>query len=110
MIAAMAHSSFDVLGNPSEYEAWLASQKAPDPEPTLEADQGKVGQPVPDVASLPSDIAAVVMQMDQQHAPAILSTYNDLQILRCAPLRIYFHSDEPRHTSHHCVAAQATSG
>ena len=94
MTAAMANSSYDVLGDPSEYEAWLASQKPPDPEPAQEPDQGNFGQHVADIAGLPSDIAAVVMQMDQQHTPAILSAYNELQSLRCALLCMHIHMDD----------------
>ena len=82
MTAAMEHPSYDVLGDPAEYESWLKSQKPPEPEPAFEVDQRDLGQQVADVESLPAEIAQVVRHMEQQHVPAVLAAFQDLQVSR----------------------------
>ena len=70
-------STYDVLGDPSEYEEWLATQQPP--EPAVENKQDNVVQLIQD---LPEDIVHVLSHVDQQYSSAILSAYQKLQLSR----------------------------
>ena len=76
-------TTYDVLGDPSEYEEWLASQQPP--EPATEHKQENVVQQIQD---LPEDIVQVVSHLDEQYVSAIVSAYQRLQLSRygLAPL------------------------
>lgn len=71
-------TTYDVLGDPSEYEDWLASQR-PKSEPAAEHEQEHVAQHIED---LPEDIGQVLSHLDQQYASAIFSAYQRLQLSR----------------------------
>ena len=78
-IASDMSSSFDVLGDPAEYQEWLALQQSP--QPVVENKQDDLAQHVTD---LPDDIARVVSRIDHQYACTVLSAYQSLQRSRCA--------------------------
>lgn len=70
-------TTYDVLGDPGEYEEWLESQQPP--EPATEHKQQNVAQQIQD---LPEKIVQVISHLDEQHASAILSAYKRLQLSR----------------------------
>lgn len=82
MTAFVMSSSYDVLGDASEYEEWLASQQSQDsgcPERASEAIQDDRKQQIQSIEDLPAELADVVMHLEQQHASVILSAYQGLQ-------------------------------
>lgn len=70
-------TTYDVLGDPSEYEEWLASQQLP--ESATEHKQEDVAQQIQD---LPEDMVHVISHLDEQYTFAILSAYQRLQLSR----------------------------
>lgn len=74
-------SPYDVLGDPNEYEEWLALQQPP--EPAVEIKRDNVAQ---QIQELPEDILQVVSELDPQRAFVILSAYQQLQLRRYAQL------------------------
>ena len=70
-------STYDVLGDPTEYEEWLASQQPP--APPQENKQDNVAQHIHD---LPEHLHHVVSQLDRQYLPIVLSAYQQLQLSR----------------------------
>lgn len=75
-------SSYDVLGDASEYQEWLAKQHPV--APIAESKQDEAVHQVQGVEDLPAEIAHIVVNMEQQHAAAVLSAYQDLQRIRYA--------------------------
>lgn len=79
-------STYDVLGDPNEYEEWLTSQQPP--EPVIKNKRADVAQ---QIQELPEDIRQVAAQLDQQHASVILSAYQQLQLSRYAWHQVLAH-------------------
>ena len=74
------YTSYDILGDASEYTKWLALQ-APQTS-SGEAGQHAVPEGVHDIADLPPAISHVVMHMEPQNAAVVLSAYKELQCRR----------------------------
>lgn len=70
-------TTYHVLGDPGEYQDWLASQQLP--ESATEHKQEDVAQQIQD---LPEDMLHVISHLDQQYISAILSAYQKLQLSR----------------------------
>ena len=75
-------SSYDVLGDASEYQEWLASQSPV--APTADSQDDDTVHQVQEVQDLPAEIAHIVENMEQQHAAAVLTAYRELQRFRYA--------------------------
>ncbi len=87
MAASLVSSPYDVLGDASEYEEWLALQKPSAPAfETKETHQDVTVRQIQEVDDLPADIAHVVVHLEPQHAATVLSVYQGLQRSRYVKL------------------------